>query len=157
MDDLITKNFFMCIIRQVKDADMPLEPSKLQSDYMYRFEHHEKGKVDFKKSNFKKISKFLKKMKQQKLITFDKVKGVDHEVILGINRANIEKAKFDISGFNKVHVEEKVEEVEEVKGAPIKEYPVVEISEVFKLNSQELVSIFEDVGSPQTTFYTIDQ
>ena len=86
MDAIIIKNFLMLIIRHVKDSDLPLEPSKLQSDYMYRYEHNEHGKIDFKRSSFKKISKFLKKMKQQKYITFDKIKGVDHEIILKINR-----------------------------------------------------------------------
>ena len=90
MDDLIKRNFIMCLVRHVKDSDLPLEPSLLQGEYMHRYEHKDMGKIDFKQSNYKKITKFLKKMKQAKLISFDKMKGVDHELILGINR----KGKF---------------------------------------------------------------
>lgn len=53
---------------------------------MYKFEHKDLGKIDFKLSNYKKITKFLKKMKQQKLINFTKPKGKDHEIITEINR-----------------------------------------------------------------------
>ena len=86
MDDLIKRNFLMCIIRHIKDSELPLEPSQLQGDYMHKYEHEEDGKLDFKKSNYKKITKFLKKMKQQKLISFAKPKGKDHEIITDINR-----------------------------------------------------------------------
>ena len=88
MDQIILQNFLMWIIRHIKDEDLPLEPSKLQSEYMYKYEHKEHGKIDFKKSSYKKVSKFLKKMKQLKYISFDKIKGVDHEIILSINRAS---------------------------------------------------------------------
>jgi hypothetical protein len=86
MDGLIKRNFLMCLIRHIKDSALPLEPSQLQGEYMYKFFHKDLGKIDFKKSNFNKITKFLKKMKQQKLINFEKPKGMDHEIITGINR-----------------------------------------------------------------------
>ena len=76
MDEIILRNFVMCIVRHIKDDKLPLEPSILQSDYMYKYEHKELGKIDFKKSNYKKITKFLKKMKQLKFINFGKVKGI---------------------------------------------------------------------------------
>jgi hypothetical protein len=40
-------------------------------------------------------------------------------------------------------VEEEDKGVEEVKGGSVKEYPVVEVVEVFKLGSKELASIFQ--------------
>lgn len=86
MDDLILRNFFMCVIRHIKDSELPLEPSQLQGDYMYRYEHKDLGKIDFKKSSFNKVTKFLKKMKQQKYVSFTKPKGVDHDIITEINR-----------------------------------------------------------------------
>ena len=86
MDNLIFRNFLMCIIRHITDSQLPMEPSKLQGDYMYKYEHTTDGRIDFKKSNYKKITKFLKKMKQQKLIEFSKPKGKDHEIIVGIKR-----------------------------------------------------------------------
>jgi hypothetical protein len=86
MDDLIKRNFLMCLIRHIKDSALPLGPSQLQGEYMYKFSHKDLGKIEFKKSNFNKITKFLKKMKQQKLINFEKPKGMDSEIITGINR-----------------------------------------------------------------------
>lgn len=86
MDELIKRNFFMCLVRHVKDSDIPMEPSLLQGEYMYKYEHKDLGKIDFKKSNYNKITKFLRKMKQQKYISFTKPKGKDHEIIAGINR-----------------------------------------------------------------------
>lgn len=70
----------------------------------------------------------------------------------------LEKEKVDISGFKKiVQTEEtKQKEPEEVKGAPMKDYPLVEIEEMFKINSKELVAVFEDVKAPQTTYYSVD-
>lgn len=51
----------------------------------------------------------------------------------------------DISGFKRVEVEVEEEDkvVEEVKRGPMKEYPVVEVTEVFKVGSKELAQIFD--------------
>lgn len=72
---------------------------------------------------------------------------------------DIEKETVDLSGFKKIHKEESEpeKEPEEVKGAPMKDYPLVEIEEIYKLGSKELVAVFEDVKAPQTDYYTIDQ
>ena len=86
MDELIKKSFIMLCVRHIKDTDMPLEPSQLQGEYLHKFEHKEHGKIDFKKSNYKKVTKFCRKMKQQKFISFEKPKGMDHEIITEINR-----------------------------------------------------------------------
>lgn len=86
MDNLIIRNFMFCLVRHVKEKDLPMEPSKLQGDLMHKYEHSEDGKINFKKSSFKKVTKFLKKMKQRKLISFSKPKGFDHEIITEIHR-----------------------------------------------------------------------
>jgi len=126
---------------------------------MFKYEHSEDGKIDFKKSSFKKITKFLKKMKQKKLISFSKLKGVDHEVITGINRKACEKAKIPITGFRKViqtEDEEEEKKVEEVKGAPNKSYPLVEITQFYKVGSKELAAVFEDIKEDGTQPLSID-
>lgn len=46
--------------------------------------------------------------------------------------------------------------MEEVKGAPNKTYPLVEITEMFKINSKELAAVFESVKSSQSSYYSID-
>lgn len=86
MDDLIKRNFAMCVVRHLKDTQLPLEPSLLQGEYMYKYEHKDDGRIDFKNSSYCKVTKFLKKMKQQKLISFTKPKGGDHEIITEFNR-----------------------------------------------------------------------
>lgn len=86
MDDLIKRNFAMCVVRHLKDTQLPLEPSLLQGEYMYKYEHKDDGRIDFKQSSYCKVTKFLKKMKQLKLLSFTKPKGGDHEIITEFNR-----------------------------------------------------------------------
>jgi hypothetical protein len=86
MDSLIKRNFAFCIVRHLKDEQLPMEPSYLQGELMHRYEHNLDGRIDFKRSSYNKVTKFLKKMKQQKLISFAKPKGGDHEIITEFNR-----------------------------------------------------------------------
>lgn len=126
---------------------------------MFKYEHKTLGKIDFKKSNFKKITKFLKDMQKLKYIKFSKFKGKNHELLTEINRKEIEKAKINISDFKKVvqSTEDKKEEVEEVKGNPNKTYPCVEIEETYKIHSKELQLIVDFVQkASESEFYSIN-
>ena len=159
MDELIKRNFVFCFVRHIKDDQLPLEPSQLQSDYMYKYEHKEMGKVDFKKSNYKKITKFLKVMKKLKLCNIGKVKGKDHELILEFNRNFHKRISVDISGFRKIIVEDTDDSktnVEETKGAPNKSYPLVEIQETFKINSKQLEQICTKAGEKVGRYYSVN-
>lgn len=81
------------------------------------------------------------------------------KVVLQFYLLDIENSKIDYSGFSRIEQteESKKDKIEEVKGAPGKSYPLVEIEQVFKLGTKELAAIFENVKAAQSTYYTIDQ
>ena len=89
MDARLIEAFYRCLHESVKDSDMPMEPSDFQKDHINLYTGAE-YKLDFRLSSFKRIGKLLELMDKKGVIEYAEMKGVDHKLIVKINRSNEE-------------------------------------------------------------------
>lgn len=86
MDARILEAFHRSLLESVKDADLPLEPSDYQRNYLHEYVCDE-FQLGLKQSSFKKIGKLLEAAARDGVISYEMPSGKgDHKVITFINR-----------------------------------------------------------------------
>lgn len=82
-DEIIMEIFLTALLVAVKPEDFPLEPSTLQ-----KLMHGCKNSysLDFSKSSYKKIGKFLDHTQKLSIIEYQKPKTCDHKLIISYNK-----------------------------------------------------------------------
>ena len=136
-DARVVEAFKRAIFESVEDNNLPMEPSDFQKNNFQEYSLENKKQIDLRKSSFKKMGKLLEMMSTGKngagLIDYSEdakfAKG--HKVITRIVRSKLE----DFVPEFKLRRNKKKEggNHEEQKQQSIKNYPLIDIQEVFQL------------------------
>lgn len=146
MDTLLRKAFMQALRTSLEDAMLPIQGGKLWSDHMLPC-RPPGSHLDLKKSSFKKLSKFLKSMKDAGLITVKEDKKTNEMIISKVMRTQKDYLAFQPYDAS-VAVHEPPPPPAPLPGEPEPIAPLI-IDEVFTTGSQKEVGIvFAAVAGP---------